>query len=138
MPFSDFGKEPLMRSILRRAAVPVLLLIAGLAAVVCGAKFHSAQVWEERETETTIAVPEAFPPGFGEAAPFGRSPWFPGADAFGGPPAQKAVVKRKVQRSVEVSEPALMREASIGGVALTASGELKRTYSGKAPSLCPT
>jgi hypothetical protein len=38
------------------------------------------------------------------------------------------------------SEPALMREVSVGGVKRDASGELKRTYTEteKAPAACPT
>ena len=38
------------------------------------------------------------------------------------------------------SEPALMKEVSVGGVQRDASGELKQTYSDnqKAPKACPT
>ncbi len=35
-------------------------------------------------------------------------------------------------------EPALIREVSIGGVARDTSGNLRQTYTGKAPQACPT
>jgi hypothetical protein len=35
-------------------------------------------------------------------------------------------------------EWAIVREVTFGGVVLLANGQLKRTYSGKPPSLCPT
>jgi len=123
---SDFGKETFMQAIVRRAVLPALLLIGGLASLIYGAKFHFASVVEERERETTIEVPPPFLPPFGEASP------------FGGPPFRKEVVKEKLLVTTAESEPALVREVTIGGVALTPAGALKRTYSGKAPSLCPT
>jgi hypothetical protein len=36
------------------------------------------------------------------------------------------------------SEPALIKEASIGGVTLDESGKIKQTYTGKAPKACAT
>lgn len=36
------------------------------------------------------------------------------------------------------SEPALIKEVSIGGVVLDTSGKLRQTYTGKAPQACPT
>ena len=36
------------------------------------------------------------------------------------------------------SEPALVKEASVGGVARDKSGKIKQTYTGKAPEACPT
>jgi hypothetical protein len=36
------------------------------------------------------------------------------------------------------SEPALMKEASVGGVTRDESGRIKQTYTGKAPAACPT
>ena len=35
-------------------------------------------------------------------------------------------------------EARLVRETTVGGVTRLASGELRRTYTGDAPSLCPT
>ena len=36
------------------------------------------------------------------------------------------------------SEPALMKEASVGGVTRDDSGKIKQTYTGEAPAACPT
>ena len=36
------------------------------------------------------------------------------------------------------SEPALVKEASVGGVKRDESGKIKQTYTGKAPKACPT
>lgn len=36
------------------------------------------------------------------------------------------------------SEPALMKEASVGGVTRDESGRIKQTYTGQAPAACPT
>jgi hypothetical protein len=36
------------------------------------------------------------------------------------------------------SEPALIKEASIGGVTRDTSGKIKQTYTGKAPEACAT
>jgi hypothetical protein len=39
---------------------------------------------------------------------------------------------------VAKSEPALIKEASIGGVALDESGNIRQTYTGKPPKECAT
>ena len=39
---------------------------------------------------------------------------------------------------VAKSEPALIKEASIGGVKRDESGKIKQTYTGKAPEACAT
>ncbi|MEK7996266.1 MAG: hypothetical protein AAB403_20895 [Planctomycetota bacterium] len=36
------------------------------------------------------------------------------------------------------SEPALIKEASVGGVTRDESGKIRQTYTGKAPKACPT
>lgn len=36
------------------------------------------------------------------------------------------------------SEPALMKDASVGGVTRDDSGKIKQTYTGEAPAACPT
>ena len=124
-----------MWAIVRRAILPALLVIGGVASLIYGAIFHSAPVLEERETKTTIEIPMGFP----SEAPLGDA-FSPGDTPFGGPPpfVKQAVTRIDLVTLVE-SEPALMREVSVGGVVLLASGELKRTYSGtKGPSLCPS
>ena len=40
--------------------------------------------------------------------------------------------------AIAKSEPALMKEASIGGVTRDESGRIKQTYTGQAPKACPT
>ena len=40
--------------------------------------------------------------------------------------------------AVAKSEPALIKEASIGGVTRDVSGKIKQTYTGKAPEACST
>ena len=39
---------------------------------------------------------------------------------------------------VAKSEPALIKEASVGGVTLDESGKIKQTYTGKPPEECST
>lgn len=119
-----------MLTIIRRAILPALLLIGGLASLIYGAKFHYVPVLVERKSEATVDVPESFPQ---------VPPSFPGAQPFGEPPQfRKQIVQQTVEVAITESEPALVREVSVGGVALNSFHKLKRTYSGKAPSLCPT
>ncbi|MHC4680264.1 MAG: hypothetical protein ACYTEK_16380 [Planctomycetota bacterium] len=40
--------------------------------------------------------------------------------------------------AVAKSEPALIKEASVGGVTRDASGKIKQTYTGQPPEECPT
>lgn len=40
--------------------------------------------------------------------------------------------------TVAKSEPALIKEASVGGVARDKSGKIKQTYTGESPKACPT
>jgi len=39
---------------------------------------------------------------------------------------------------VAKSEPALIKDASVGGVTRDESGRIKQTYTGQAPAACPT
>jgi hypothetical protein len=128
-----------MWAIVRRAVVPAALVIGGLASLIYGAIFRSMPVLEERETQTTIEVPADFlplPPS-GAAGP-DWSP-FPGGSPFAAPKMTKKTVTRIDEVTINVSEPALMSDVSVGGVAMLKTGELKRTYSGdKGPALCPS
>jgi len=55
------------------------------------------------------------------------------------PPAQFVTVIKKTILTTDELEPRLIREASVGGIMLADSGEIKRTYSGdEGPALCPT
>jgi len=40
--------------------------------------------------------------------------------------------------ALAMSEPTLVKEASVGGVKRDKSGKIKQTYTGKAPEACPT
>ncbi len=40
--------------------------------------------------------------------------------------------------ALAMSEPALVKEASVGGVKRDESGKIKQTYTGEAPEECPT
>ena len=144
-----------MWAIIKRATLPVLLLFCGGTLVVYGTAFHSVKVVEEQEVEETITIPSPFelPPLFP-----GQPPEFPEPPPFlPEPPPIVETVTATIREFKKDSEPRLIRESTIGGVAfireenkreedklsifgvtLLASGELKRTYSGEAPSLCPT
>jgi hypothetical protein len=66
-------------------------------------------------------------------------PPFPGAQEFGGPPQfRKQTVQNTEVVTISISEPELIRDVTVGGVVLNKSHKIERTYSGKAPSLCPT
>jgi hypothetical protein len=134
-----------MWMILRRAVVPLLLVIAGIAAAVYGIKYHVTTVLEERTSEVKVEVPAAFlpnrPPG-GGMGPMGGLP------DVGGMPEMVEVTKTKISlEEIYLLDPAMIRDATIGGLRparISKNGErksewaLKRTYSGKPPSLCPT
>ncbi|MGA2059714.1 MAG: hypothetical protein ABSG67_04475 [Thermoguttaceae bacterium] len=114
----------------RRGILPGLLLIGGLVSLIYGSRFHFVPVLTTETTETTIDVPVQF-----SQIP----PPFPGAQEFGGPPQfRKQTEKITKEVTITVSEPALIRDVTVGGVALNKSLKIERTYSGKAPSLCPT
>jgi hypothetical protein len=130
-----------MRIIVGRALLPAMLVAAGIAAVVYGARFHQAPVIEEQEREFTIKIPL---PG-GAFLPPADSPMpDPVAQAGGDQDSQggEEFITRKIKKMVAVSgdngEPRLIRDLSVGGIVRLDSGELKRTYSGEAPSLCPS
>ena len=40
--------------------------------------------------------------------------------------------------AVAKSEPALIKDASVGGLVRDESGKIKQTYTGEAPKACPT
>jgi hypothetical protein len=137
------AKELSMR-IIRRALLPGLLVIYGLGALVHGMLFHPLPVLVEEETPTTIEIPlpSAGPPLPDPAAPDGP-PGFPGGMPFGGPRMIKKTVMRVDVVTKMVMEPEVMRDVSVGGLVRLPpgdehAGELKRTYSGKGPALCPS
>ena len=97
-----------------RIASAAMLLWGGMVLILFGAGFHKKTVLiPEEKKAPPVQLPEAFLP-----AP----PSPPGAEFTQG---------------VE-TEPQLIREVTVGGVTLSDAGEIKRTYAGKPPSLCPT
>jgi len=129
-----------MWTLIRRAIVPLVLLLSAIASVIYGARYHREPVAEEREIEVPVVVPMPFPP----PGPDDGSPPFGDPGGFGPPPdmggffAPPPKIMEKVLVTKEEAEPTLIREVTFGGVALVASGELMRTYTGQPPSMCPT
>lgn len=119
-----------MLLVFRRAVLPALVLLSGLAFLVFGSRFHNLPVLAEEKTEVTIEVPVPMTPD---------NMAFPGGQDFQAPPQfRKQTVKNTKIITINEFEPMLIHEVTIGGVVLDKSNDLKRTYSGKAPSLCPT
>ena len=150
-----------LRTILQRGFLPIVMVALGVASLLWGAARHTLEVYEEQEIEISIApppemmqsmAPPAFPtgpeqgmgqgflgdPAFGDPA-FGAPPDMGGMPPFiAGPPPELQKVKQIVMISKEEPESRVVFEVTIGGLALLETGELKRTYSGAPPSLCPT
>ena len=132
-----------MGKIIQRGIMPILLLAGGVAALGYGVKYHIRPVFVEQEIEISLAPPQlppmapgAGPPGFGPPPGFGGPPG--GMSPFGAAPPELQKVKQKVLVGQDDLELALVRDVTIGGLVLLGSGEMKRTYSGQPPSLCPT
>ena len=126
-----------------RAAVPVFIVAGGIALLLHGARASSVQVTEMREEQRTIEVrqlapPPPTPPPTGFSSLFGLRQPPPPAPLPPAPPPIRKTVTIEVPTPVETREPELVREVTVGGVIRLANGELKRTYTGHAPSLCPT
>ncbi len=116
--------------ILRRAVVPLLLVIGGIAVIVYGIKFHLVPALETHKSETTVMVPDLSSP---------RPPPFLGMDPRNElPKFIKKTVWKTTEETIYLAEPAMIRDATFGGLVLNEEKKLKRTYSGKPPSLCPT
>jgi hypothetical protein len=134
-----------MWTLLRRTIVPAVLFVGGVSMLVYGGRFHITPVVEETVEETTLKIPNPlwFTPiiieqygGLGVLGEDGM-PDPNSALAADYPPE---TVKKKIKSEVtkQESEPALIREVTFGGVVLKESGAIWRTYTGEAPSLCPT
>lgn len=148
-----------LRTIFQRALLPTVMLGLGIASLVWGAKHHVLEVFEEQEIEISVAPPpemvQPTAPPMGmpmgpDAMGGGMMPGFPGDPGFGppgmagpapimaGPPPEVQKIKQIVMISKEEPENQVVFEITIGGLALLETGELKRTYTGAPPSLCPT
>ena len=149
-----------MWNVIRRAIVPGVLLVGGVAMVVYGAVGRRLPVWEEalgqekvteqREIEIPIGPPEPLPPEVGKFPPDGGMP-----PLLGRPMKVKQTVlvdvvrKRQTQRKVDEAEYVVVREMTVGGIVLAGPGKLMRTYRraeagwdaadlAPPPSQCPT
>jgi hypothetical protein len=120
----------------------ILLLLGGIGSLVYGSLFHAVTVEEEKQREISVAVPSPF--GFGEPPARGAPQGNPGnpLENAPGPPDFPGVrfekVTEKYFEAHEEPERAIVRDVTVGGVARLADGQLRRTYSGKGPSLCPS
>ena len=142
------------RNLLLRSVASVLLVAVGIPAVVYGVKYHGVQVFEAKQVTEVIKIPIPFPPGgpIGGSSPWGggptdASPSADGSMSESGPAFINQTVTTTRQVPKIEFEPQLLREMTVGGVALVrtdeevpglARGSLRQTYSGQAPSLCPT
>jgi hypothetical protein len=122
---------------IKRAAVPILLVLAAVSLLVYGAAFNRHQV---------IAEEEFTPPPPPPLPPFINQPPRPGQprDPFGAPPPFMNQPPRppskpeKVERTILERESKLVLEATRGGVERMEDGRIWRTYMGAPPSGCPT
>jgi hypothetical protein len=114
------------------------LLLAGTGSLVYGWFFHAAPVAVEKERQISIAVPSL--PGL--EGPSQEGPPADDGSPFRTPPNIPGIKFEKMtEKYVETSEKpewALVREVTFGGVVRLANGQLKQTYSGKPPALCPS
>jgi len=109
----------------------------------------------ESHGDAEAAPPEKTPPAEKRSAsdevdPFGspaanKTPAANSENPFESPPIAPSVSGVKYEKVTEdytdvhyELEGPIVRDVTIGGVMRLASGHLKRTYSGKPPSLCPT
>jgi hypothetical protein len=134
-------------------------LSSGIALLIYGLFCHTVTVEVEKERQISIAVPlppemsplgNLSPPnGFGspeDANPFGGSsgngdegnPFEPSSMLPNPPGMKMEKVTEKYMEGLVVPELAIVEDVTVGGVVRLANGTLKRTYSGKAPSLCPS
>ena len=132
-----------MWTLLRRTIIPAVLFLGGVSMLVYGGRFHITPVVEETVEEITekrrnprwFAVIEDY--GGFEVLGEDGMPDPDSALAADYPPIIKTVTKT-IEVTKHESEPALIREVTFGGVTLKKSGKIWRTYTGDAPSLCPT
>ena len=133
-----------MWTLLRRTIVPAVLFVGGVSMLVFGGRFHITQVVEEPAEEITVKIPNPlwFTPiiekygGFGVLGEDGMPD--PNSALAADYPPNLETVTRTSEVTKQESEPVLIREVTFGGVTLKESGAIWRTYTGEAPSLCPT
>jgi hypothetical protein len=138
----------LLKTIAQREIWAVAMLLAGGGALCYGWLFRTVEVFQEEEREETVWVPAPFG---AEAAPSEQPPAPEGADPFRSPPDEPpGVVKQKI--TAKYWQPhfqpewVVVRDVTFGGltrfVDVDKDGkqevQLRRTYTGTPPSLCPT
>ena len=143
----------------KRELCAVGLLVFAGGALWYGALFHKVQIFEQQEREIAIPVPTPFgsadappeEPSGGAAAdeddPFSSPPSKPAqptAKPAQNPPAllpSDATFKKVTEKywaAREETEWVISRDVTFGGLTRLADGQVRRTYSGKPPTMCPT
>lgn len=129
--------RPAMTRRLPRILLPVLLLVAGVCALVYGAGVRSvpilAEVMVEKE-ETIYERPSV--PWQGNRGPGQPGPMLPPP-----PPRPRKVKKQVAQEQIQATgEPRIIREVTVGGLARLQDGRIRLTYRAgeDGPALCPT
>ena len=138
----------------KRIVTLIFLLAAAAGALLYGSLFHRVTIEVEKQREITIAIPTLLEPGdmFFQPQGFDVPPGFdgpqgmpPGDGHMQSPPPppmmpgiKMETVTEKYVEAQEEPEYAMVFEVTIGGITRLANGQLKRTYSGKPPALCPT
>ncbi len=135
------------------------MLLCGSGTLGYGGLFHTALVCQQQEREISIPVPTLF--GLGDKPlekpvtlpeessstedvdPFRGPPEEPlppqARDAEAPPPSSDVTfvkVTEKYWETRQEPEWTITREMTVGGLTRLANGQLRRTYSGKPPSLC--
>jgi hypothetical protein len=128
----------LIATILRRGLLPIVMLGLGIASLVWSAKHHVLEIYEEQEIKISLEMMQPMgPPGFPGGPDGGMEPGFMPPFMAGPPPELQTVTFFELVSKEEPESQAVF-EITIGGLALLETGELRRTYSGAPPSLCPT
>jgi hypothetical protein len=124
----------------KRIVTLILLLAAGAGSLLYGSLFHQMTVEEEKEREISIAIAIPTMPGPGGMS-FDQPGMPPGDDPMQMPMVSDVMMETVIEKYVESQkEPEwiIVYESTFGGIARLANSQLKRTYSGKPPALCPT
>ncbi len=128
-----------MKHVILRTMPALGLFSVGIGFLVYGLGYHTVPVGDNRQIEGDLASP--LQPDRDNAP---LSPGDQDASSFGGTPVA-VLPSARMNKAIETvlvtedtTEARLNREVSVGGVTLWETGEIRRTYTGKPPSLCPT
>ena len=95
----------------RSILAPALLILAGLAMLIYGIAFSSVTILTEKETEAGKTSVQTAPD---DESPSGQT------------------------ENIQLSEPDITRDVTVGGLVRLSTGVIKRTYTGEPESFCPT